>query len=1849
MKKRIIYLAFIPILLFALVFKGCKQDEKKLSNNPEFRKYIAAYTSGIISKANAIKIILSDEIASKIPKEKRKIKDLLKFSPYVEGEINWLDHRTIEFKPTKNLPENTQFFVEFFLDEVTDVPNQFEQFNFEFKTLKQTFEVAINEIKAASAKSLKKQKIVGSIQTADIAEVKNIKKLLKVYYENKELPVEWIESPEGQEYKFIVNNIERKKKATNVKIEWDGRALGVDKKGDTEIEISPLGEFKFISAKVAHQPEQYLFLQFSDPLRESQDLDGLVNIKKLSDLRYIVEGNTVKVYPPRQLKGSYKVSLAKGVKNIAGDKLKNPSTFDMFFEELKPQVRFVGKGVILPTSEQGQLIPFEAVNLRAVDVIVTKIYKNNIRQFLQVNEFSGTYQLNRVGKSVIKKVIHLDKADIVDFGKWNRFSLDLNELFKTDPGAVYQIKLNFRKSYSLYQCGEEETENNELATTQDTWQVDENDPSYWDNYDSYYYGSGYWQNRDNPCHKAYYGRRRAVTRNIFASNIALIAKKGKNEEIRAFVTDIRTAKPVNNATVEVYSYQNQLIKSLTTNAEGIAEFPSFEEPYFVVAKKDKEAAYLKLTGGSSLSLSHFDVSGNRVDKGLKGFIYGERGVWRPGDSLYITFILSEKLEKLPKKHPVIFEFKNPANQLITRLVKMKNKTGFYTFRLKTADDAPTGNWEAIVSIGGIKFRKKIKIETIKPNRLKIKIDFNKEFLAKGEENNATLNVKWLHGAIAKNLKAKITAVLSPMKTTFPKYSDYIFDDPTKRFYSNAETIFKGKVDENGNAKISATFDAGRAAPGKMNATFVTRVFENSGDFSIDQFSVPYYPYESFVGVKLPKGDKSRGMLLTDKNHIVDIVTVDANGKPVMESHDLEVQFYKVRWKWWWDKAYENMTNYANSRYSQLVKKQNIRSQNGKAQANIRVNYPSWGRYLVRVIDKTSKHSTARTVYIDWPGWAGREQKTHGEGATVLPITSDKTKYKTGEEINLSIQSSKNGRALISIENGTKVLETYWLETKKGESNFKFKATKQMSPNIYVNVSLIQPHAQSENDLPVRLYGIIPIEIENPETKIEPILEMPDELESEEEFEVTVYEKDRREMTYTLAIVDEGLLDLTRFKTPNPWKSFYAKEALGVKTWDMYDWVIGAYGGKLERLLSIGGDGNLDKKKGKKANRFKPVVKFIGPFYLANGKKTHKIKMPRYIGSVRAMVVAGHNHAYGSAEKAVPVKKPLMVLATMPRVLSPNEKVKLPVNIFAMDKNIKKVKVNIFTNDMLKPEGAYSKEIKFEKTGEKSVEFDLKAVAGLGIATVRVEAISGSQKATYEIELDVRNPNPSVTDVISKVLEPGETWEQQFKAVGITGTNKGVLEVSSIPPLNLEKRLKYLIKYPHGCVEQTTSGAFPQLYLDRLVELSQKQKNNIKHNIKIAIQRLNAFQRYNGGMGYWPSSQNVTEWGTCYAGHFLLEAKKKGYDIPNSFLKKWRKYQRKKAVNWTDDGTRSQLIQAYRLYTLALSNHAEKGAMNRLKEVPNLSNDAGWRLAAAYLLAGKERTAKKLVKTLKIETKADYAELSYTFGSNLRDKAMILETLAGLKDKKQAFRLMTDISKELASRKWLSTQSTAYSLIAIGKYLGYNKTDKKTEYVYNLNKIGEKTKVSQAPVSQQKIIINSDNTINLKNNGKAVLYARLILEGIPEAGQEKDASNDLDISVKYMLMNRKEIDPTKIEQGTDFMAEVTVKNTGKRGNYKEMALSQIFPSGWEILNTRLFAVGSRARVDKAKYTDIRDDRVYNYFDLNSNRTKTFRVLLNAAYIGKYYLPTVSAEAMYDATINARKSGQWIEVIPIGAGK
>ena len=1715
--------------------------------------------------------------------------------------------------------------------------------------------------------------VTGEIRFSDVVKKEEVEKMLTAGSEkNKSYPIEITQTDHPTRYAFSISQITKEAEDYQLEITAKGNPAGINRTQNESILIPAKNSFRFLSAVRIDQPENGIEIIFSDPVSNTQDLKGLIDVPEVSSSIFQIKENKVFVYFEAGKLNKLTLNIHEGIRNSQDKPLGTSHSISFSELNLKPQVEMATSAAILPDSKS-LIISFRAVNLYAVDLSVIRIFESNVLMFMQNNSLSSANELRRSGRLVYKKTLWLAKDSSKDVHRWEDYSIDLAGLIHQEPGAIYRVILSFRQEYSAYPCGGSENKEMQFADNKSSDNLtkvseetlSEDDEAVWDTPETYYYYNGSvpmdwsqyrWTERDNPCHPSYYmNSDRIAACNIFASNLGMIVKRNSLNKLWIAVNNILDTKPIAKAQVTIYNFQLQPIGKGETNGEGLVEITPKGVPFIAVAEADKQKAYVRVVDGEEQSVSRFDVGGKDIQKGLKGFIYGERGVWRPGDTLHISFMLEDREKRIPDKHPVALEIYNPRGQFYTKMISTQGTNGFYTFAVPTQADDPTGLWNAYVKVGGTAFHKSLRIETIKPNRLKITLALPTILQASSKDVYAPLTSSWLTGATASRLKAKVEMSLSKVNTQFKNYGQYLFNNPATDFTTVRADVFNGVLDAEGRAGVNIQLPVATGAPGMLNATLTTRVFEPGGDASIYSQTVPFSPFTSYVGINLnqPKGK----YIETDKDHVFDIVTVNDQGQPVNRSN-LEYKIYRISWSWWWENGEESFGTYINNSSITPVASGNLQTTGGKASFKFRINYPDWGRYLVYVKDRESGHATGGTVYIDWPDWRGRSNKTDPSGIKMLAFSLDKDSYEIGETATAIIPAAAGGRALVSLENGSTVLQQQWLEVSdQGDTKLTFKITPEMAPNVYLHISLLQPHAQTVNDLPIRMYGIAPVFVTNRQTILQPQIKMPEVLRPETDFNVTVSEKSGKPMTYTLAIVDDGLLDLTNFKTPDPWNEFYAREALGIRTWDMYDDVLGASGGRYSSLFSTGGDASL-KPADAKANRFKPVVKFIGPFYLAKGKQqTHTLKLPMYVGSVRAMVVAGQDGAYGNAEKTAFVRTPLMLLSTLPRVLSTQEEITVPVNVFAMENQVKNVTVSLEASGAgVQITGNRQQSLTFDQPGDQLAYFTLKTGSKTGKATIHLTASGNGQQTKETIEIEVRNPNPVVTLRNSQWIEAGQEAELSYTLAGSSSANNQVqLEVSRIPSVDISRRFDFLYNYQHHCTEQLTSKALPLLFVSQFKAVDEQEAEKIKTNVQEAIRQIYARQLPNGGFVYWPGNAVADEWITSYTGMFLTLAQEKGYAVHPNVLNKWKRFQRAAAQNWRMPQEasnwqiwQSELQQAFRLYTLALAGAPEYGAMNRMKEQPGLSIQAKWRLAAAYALTGKMKPAGELVYNAET-TVIPYSSMNLIYGSSDRDEAMILETLILMKRDRDALQQAKKVSQNLAQENWFSTQSTAFALMAMGRLA--EQLSGTLDFTWSWNGKQQPAVKSAKAVFEKEIATSpKSGTVSVKNQGKGALSVDLITRTQLLNDTLPAIADNIRLDVKYTDMAGSPISVEDIRQGTDFMSAVTLSNISGTSDYSNLALTHIIPSGWEIYNERMIvpeasssnsneANTPESSADKYTYKDIRDDRVLTYFDLRRGESKTFTVRLQATYAGNFILPAIQCEAMYDAVVQARtKAGR-----------
>ncbi len=1654
----------------------------------------------------------------------------------------------------------------------------------------------------------------------------------------KETGVEWLSGDTTIEHHFKINGISRADEDRFLTLSWKGSPVGSSHSGEQSWLVPRKEDFRVL--EIAADDPSCILVRFSDKIDPTQDIRGLVRTGTSVAMRYNLDGNILKLYNTDGWQSDTDITVLRGIRSLSGKKLMQETATRISSSWEIPEVRFADDGVILPTSA-GVTVPVETKNLRGLIIEAFEIPGDNILQFLQVNDLDGTYEMRRVGEPIWSNSFEFNWDETMK----NRFvprGLDLSGLIKKNPGSMIQLRVTFRQRHVMYECNADHPDFSDIPMPSDEIPVDrivEN--SYWNYFEDmdWKIRESFYNYRDDPCHPAFYlyDFHSAILKrkNVLISDLGIMNKLAADGTYHVAVADIRTALPVSDAKVCLYSFARKEIESGKTDSKGFINLKPTGEPYFITAEKSGQTSYLRIESGTALSVSHFEVDGQHATKGIKGFIYGERGVWRPGDDIHLVFVLQDLKKQLPANFPVNFELQDPQGRIAKSAVYTEAIDGFYRIDTKTDAADPTGSWIARVKAGGQTWTRTLKIESIVPNRLAISLKTAKPYLS-ASGNNFTLGGAWLHGAKAPGLKADVSALFYPGSTTFDGYSDYTFVNPERSVESDRKTVWEGNLDSNSEAKFSLAFEAGEALPGKLKAQLVTRLFEPSGMFSTEQVSYDFSPYERYVGIRLPKGDATRGMLLTDTKHRADLALLDTNGKPTNGTIPVSVSLYKLEWRWWWEKDALTDATYVSGRSTNLITSGTVSVKNGKGSWDFQIEYPEWGRYLLVAEDENGGHSAARVIYVDWPGWAGRGTEAGSGSAAMLSLQNDKKLYRAGETAAISFGSGAGGRALVTIEKNGSVIAQDWIDTAAGTTVYKLPITGAMAPNAYVHITLLQKHMQSANSLPIRLYGVIPLMVEDPQTRLSPVITAPAQYEPGKKATLSVSEAAGRPMTYTVAVVDEGLLGLTRFTAPDPWKEFYKKEASSLESWDLYRYVMSAFGGKLETMLSIGGSEDGINANNKKAERFKPVVLFFGPYELkAKGTNEISFEMPQYVGAVRVMVVAGKNGAYGTAEQTVTVRSDLMVLPTLPRTLGVNETVEVPVTLFNGKETAQTLPVTLSCEGALKT--VLTQNVTISPLSDKTVTFRI-ATDIAGMATVRVR--SGAVESVTEIDILSRG-SPLVTGKKFTVA-PGATYRDFMPSPGEKGTKKMAVELATLPVLDLDMRLKYLLEYPHGCIEQITSGAFPQLFVADIIETGSEETARIKKNIMSVIERFPRYQTASGGFAYWPGNKDDSPWGTSYAGHFLIEAKKAGYEIPDSLFNPWLSYQKDAVRQWQPDSKQNDYsVQAYRLYTLALAGAPDLGGMNRLASYADSRDSAKWLLAGAYALSGHQATAVSM--TANLDTKpATYRETGDTWGSDQRDQALALNTLNVMADTRRSAGLVPVIAEQFASGRWYSTQETAWMLIALAPYYrGQDRTPASYSIEWDKGNIEGEIRRS-AVVRNLEAFESPTQTLVVKNTGTKSLYGKVTTRGIIPAGKETKIEKGLGLTVQYFNSNDIGIRPASLASGDSFSIRVTVSNLTKN-KVDNIALSLPVPTTWEFANERIGEAEETEIATGYDYRDIRDTEISTYFSLKSKEDKTFVFHATVAYNGNYYVPAVRAEAMYDADYQAILPGQFIQRI------
>ena len=1818
----------LPLLTALLIACGQKEQaipEQNLlatelaGQTIDLADFVSARPASILSSRSTIELEFKQNVVLQNAVGLDLLTNPVDFEPAVKGKAKWLTTSLLQFTPDEPLQNGKAYKAKFDGKKAFGKAANVDNYAFEFQVIPNEV-LEINGGFEPVAGKTNTAKLILELRFADKPDSAKLLKELALSFNSRRMSYKISFDGRGNFVKIESEDVPRTNKSQNAEITLPKNWTANDNSFSETFLLPAIGSFVAVSSKesLTEGSEKSWEVVFSDQIANDRDLSGFVSFSPNLNYKVSIKNRTLRVKGNFSYGVQYTLRIENGFPSAYGTKMGNDFVSQFTFSDLKPQLKLIGNGLFLPMENKGRL-QLKSMNIGSAKLEIREVLPQNLMFFLQNNDLRSSNRwisdIERTTKEIYGSEIKFEKPKR---NEWLKTEIDISKYITKKAGAAYIVKLNIYPENLIGPCRSEKG-------------YSENELIYED--DSYY---------ESPCNSYYYyDQNRDLEKILIASSIALTAKK-ESDGIHVWAVDVENSKPISGLPLELYGRVNDILATQKTNSNGYVFFKiASQEGYVIKGQGNRGLALLKLDQ-SNWETSRFDVGGVLEENNrARLFGYTERGVYRPGDTIHFAGIVRETIEKPLAKVQMSVSVKNPMGSVVFEGTAKTTANGMFSLDIPTELDAPTGEWQATISSGGNEWNHYLRVETVKPNRLKNLLELPKKYSGTKIKINETFKSMYLFGTPAAGLKAEIEFSLRSKALNFVRFPDFTFRNQMLRFEEkDAESLFNGNLNSNGEARLSEIIDLKdrnilEAATINIHAT----VNEKGGGFTESWHSTMVYPYPVFVGLKTR--DSWDGVRIGDTLR-VPIVALDENGK-ITSGRKLSIKVYQNRRYSWWESDDYERWDFRNQRQTYLVHEETITS--GTAIREFKWVPESDGMIAVEIKDIEGGHSTSQFIYASY--WGGYENLRNMPEASHLNLMSKKSSYNIDDSILISFEAPANGNALVSLESADKILEAKFVKATAGKNIVSFKAAKNMLPNVYAVVSLFMPLKSVEGEKPMRYYGILPINVEDEKTRLNLALNAPKEIKPGDEFTIEVTNSSKENASFTLAVVDEGLLDLTNFKTPDPWKYYFQKIALGIVTSDNYDEIIGALMPDMDSYLSIGGDEAVANMAGKqKTQRFKAVSLFSGIQEVKAGK-TEKVtfKMPQYVGSVRAQLIGVSQNAFSKNEANIVVKKPLMILPTVPRAAKPGDKFKVPVSVFAMDDDVKNVNVNLQVSQELKIVGKNNFTLSFSKPGELDGSFEVEALPILGSAKVIVKAESGKHKISDTIDLPIMSSSAFYTEVLRGQITDGETWQTKINAFGIDGTHRATLVLSTMPNLSADERLDYLINYPYGCLEQTVSSVFPQLYIDKLRDLDSKTKQEITNNINGGIKRLAQFS-LSQGFSYWPNqSGNADSWSSSYAGHFMLEAKSAGYSIPQNLLNTWKSWEVEQAKKTYTSDFRNQ---AYRLFLLAMAGEEQMGAMNLMKEnnLGKLDWLSKYLLAGAYHVAGKETIAKQVLE-YSGNVLTDYRENSGTFGSALRDQALAALVLAKMNNFGEALKIYQELAKEWNSRRWWSTQESAFALLAFSALKDkFSAGDAEVEW-----RVGSKT---------EKVVVKANRPVRIDltsfgsqevsvNSLNATVFAELQTRGLPMEDIVKTESKGLAIDRTLFSQNGEKITASQIKQGEAFWIVFGVRSFAS-SRVDNVALSSILPSSFEISNERLNEydrpgwLNNIPYLSTADYMDIRDDRINWFFSLYPGETKAFAVQIHPSYAGEFRWPGLVLEAMYSPDYFARIAGSRIGVSP-----
>lgn len=1797
---RKISLSLIPILLLLI---SCGTGDKVEISFKEFGEEIAI-TQNLVIEFN-------ENLASEDQLNRWDSTQYIKFEPAIEGAFNWESANRLVFSPSDKFPPSTK--IKGVVTKEVLMNNDELKLGDDISFETQTTPLNVFKISAywsrVNTDSKENPTVYVDLDFNFPIKVAELKSRLGMQVNGIETGIVLDSDKEyARSVRFYGEKIELSEESVPVSIVIQpglvplGGSQPTSEARTVNTNVSSPFQFKVTNLSADYDGEKGTITVITSQAPQEKDLKKYLEVIPRVKFNVEPKSNGFVISSEKfDIASKYELVVKKGIEGKVGGLLKGDYREQFSFGNVKPTIKFDGNKARFLSKEGYKNVRIQILNVKEVEVVVSKVYENNAMNFLSsrnqyydydIDEYYYGYDYNSNNMDQIwsKKIT---TTDLAKDGSFSVLNLDFEDKLKEYNGIyVVQVK-----------------------STENQWLRDQ--------------------------------------RVISISDIGVIAKKGKNQ-LHIFTNSLATASPISNAQVTAFGRNNQKIGTVSTNASGVAIFnldsnlPAGFQPYMVSISNNGDYNLLDLNSTATRT-SRYDVGGKYLrDAQYEAFIFMERDLYRPGEEVNFAFIVRDRNWGLPGKIPVKAKVVTPDGREFINLRKTLGDQGSAEGKFSLPKSSLTGNYSITLYTSNNQYltSQQVKVEEFLPDRIKVEAELDKkEYLATDTKMNLAISAVNFFGPPAANKNYEVRIQLSRSgfyPSTLRGYNFSYHKTNVSLYDINRE----GTTDAQGKVNMNIEIPSNYKDMGILNLSGFVTVFDETGRPVSVRKGAKIITQDVFYGIKsddywVKTGDAVKSSL----------VASDKDGK-VLNGQKALVKIIKHEYKTVLAKS-GRYYRYRSQPYERVIEEKEMTISGKDTQVSFIPDLS--GKYEVRIFPIGVNNYIQKSFYAyGYGSTTVNSFEVDNEGE--VDIIFDKEKYEPGEKAKVILKAPFSGRVLVTVENDD-VKDYFYVQTDNKSAQFDLEIKDSYLPNVFLSATLFKP--QQTSDIPLTVaHGYAPVKVEKPSNKLDIQITAIEKSRSNKTQKITIRTKPGAMVG--LAVVDEGILQVSQFKTPDPYNFFYGKRALGVKSFDLYPYLFPevSVGSGM-----TGGGAGLDSELASRINPLNndrvKLVSFWKGIGKANkkGELTHEIEIPQYSGELRIMAIAFDNGAFGNGEESMTVADPIVISPGIPRFLSPGDSLLMPVAISNTSEKEINAKVSVSTGGLVGSVGQSMVNQSFPKGEETMLLYKLYAQNDIGQGEIKIKVEAGKEEYSHNTSITVRPNSPLQKITGSGVIKAGENEKVDTKELDfIPSTVKRKLVVSKSPMVEFTKDLSYLLRYPYGCLEQTTSQGFPLLYytnISKSVSNSQAHESkNANYIVNEALKRIYLMQLYNGGFTYWPGRSYESFWGSVYATHFLIEARRAGYDVDDNVLSKALEFVKKKANEkkvidyyYTYNSKRSIYPRGnlYSLYVLALAGDPQLSTMNfYLSKQEFLTSDSKYLLSAAFALSGDKTKIDKLIQS-KFTPESQIRSTGGSFYSPLRDEAIALTALLDVDPDNDEIPIMAKhVSQALKGRGWYSTQERAFSLIALGRIAREAERSN-----INADVMVSGKKVAEFKNGKEPLTLEGNDLVgevNISATGDGTLYYFWETEGMSKDGSFAEEDSYLKARRTYYHENGSIANLSNIKQNDRLIVKLSISNIFDKG-IDNIVITDMLPACFEVENPRIGALPDyRWITDQSTpdYSDFRDDRVHLFTDLSYRGSRNYYYMVRAVSKGDYNLGPVAADAMYNNEYHSYSGGGKVRV-------